>query len=127
MAYPEHSGCGFSFRISPTNYDGYTAHITNESVLVTYCNESIHKCGQLGKTRGTGTLNLPNPAEAKLELVVNGTQAYVRVNGEFIGEYTLFTDKMVDPGYILYSIVSGTNADYGTRCEITNGGLWVAK
>ena len=124
---PEYSGCGFSFRMSPVNYDGYTAQITNQAVLVTFCNESIRRCGQLGKTRGTGTLNLPNPAEASMELVVNGTQAYVLVNDEFIGEYTLFTDKMLDPGYLLYSIISGTNKDYGTRCEVTNAHLWVAK
>jgi hypothetical protein len=127
VRYPEYSGCGFSFRISPKNYDGYTVHVTNESVLVTFCNESINRCGRIGKTSGRGTLDLPNPAEVELEVVVRGTQAYVKVDGEFIGEYTLFTDKMLDPGYILYSIVSGTNADYGTRCEVTNAGVWVAK
>jgi len=39
----------------------------------------------------------------------------------------LFTEKLLNPGYLLYSIISGTNADYGTRCEITNAGLWVVK
>jgi len=127
VGYPEYSGCGFSFRIDPNNYDGYTAHITNSSVLLTYCSHVTHKCGRIGKTRGTGTLNLPNPAEASMELIVHDTQANVLVNGQFIGEYTLFTDKLTAPGYLLYSIISGTNADYGTRCEATNGHLWVAK
>ncbi len=125
--YPEYSGCGFSFRINPNNYDGYTAHLTNKAVLLTYCNSSIGRCGEIGKTRGKGTLDLPNPAEADMELIVNGTKAYVHVNGQFIGEYTLFTDKMLEPGYILYSIISGTNADYGTRCEVTDAGMWIAK
>ena len=127
VAYPEYSGCGFSFRINPDNFDGYTAYITNDSVLLTYCNSSINRCGEIGKTRGQGTLNLPNPAEVKMEMIVNDTQAYVLVDGEFIGEYSLFTDKMTDPGYILYSIISGTNAEYGTRCEVTNAGMWMVK
>ena len=124
---PEYSGCGFSFRINESNFDGYTAHITNQAVLLTFCNASINRCGRIGKTSGTGTLKLPNPAEASMELIVEGTQANVLVNGEFIGRYTLFTDKMLEPGYLLYSIISGTNAEYGTRCEITNAHLWVAK
>jgi len=26
-----------------------------------------------------------------------------------------------------YTLLSGTNKDYGTKCEITNGRLWVFK
>jgi hypothetical protein len=126
VSFPEYSGCGFSFRVNPDNFDGYTAHITNSRVLLTYCNSSINRCGELGKTSGRGTLNLPNPAEASMGLIVNDDHAYVLVDDEFIGEYTLFSDKMLDPGYILYSIISGTNAEYGTRCEVTNAGLWLA-
>lgn len=127
VAYPEYSGCGFSFRIDPANFDGYTAQITNDAVFLTYCNNSVHRCGEIGKTRGKGDLKLPNPAEVSMELIVNEDHAYVLVDHNFIGEYTLFSDKMREPGYVLYSIISGTNADYGTRCEITNAGLWVSK
>ena len=62
-----------------------------------------------------------------MELIVNDTQAYVLVDGEFIGEYTLSTDRLLDPGYLLYSIISGTNKDYGVRCEMTNSNLWIVK
>ncbi len=124
---PQYSGCGFSFRIDPNNYDGYTAMLTNDRVLLTYCDSSINRCGEVGKTRGSGRLKLGNPAEAFMELVVNGTQAYVKVDGQFIGEYTLFKDKLVNPGYLLYSIISGTNHDYGVRCEITDSKLWIVK
>jgi hypothetical protein len=123
----EYSGCGFSFRINPTNFDGYTVHLTTTSVLMSYCDSSIGSCGRIGKTTGTGKVDLPNPTEADMELVVRDTQAYVLVNGEFVGEYSLFTEKLIDPGYLLYSIISGTNAEYGTRCEISDAGLWIAK
>jgi hypothetical protein len=124
VGFPQYSGCGFSFRFDPDTYDGYTAMLTNDRVLLTYCDSSIHRCGEIGKTRGKGVLNLSNPAEANMELIVNDTQAYVLVDGEFIGEYTLFTEKMLNPGYILYAIISGTNKGYGVRCEITDSHIW---
>ena len=127
VGYPNYSGCGFSFRINPDNFDGYTAMLTNDRVLLTYCDSSIGRCGEIGKTTGRGTLKMDNPAEADMELIVNDTQAYVLVDGEFIGEYTLFTERLLDPGYLLYSIISGTNRDYGVRCEITESQLWVAE
>ncbi len=127
VGFPEYSGCGFSFRIDPNNFDGYTAHITNSSVLLTYCSHITNRCGRIGKTRGPGTLNLPNPAQASMAVIVHDTEANVLVDDVFIGQYTLFTDKLTAPGYLLYSIISGTNADYGTRCQATNAHLWVVK
>jgi hypothetical protein len=123
----EYSGCGFSFRINPDNFDGYTVHLTESSILMSYCDSSVGRCGRIGKTRGTGTVDLDNPTEADMAVIVNGTQAYAFVNDEFIAEYTLFTEKLLDPGYLLYSIISATNADYGTRCEITDAGLWISE
>jgi hypothetical protein len=123
----EYSGCGFSFRINPDNFDGYTVHLTDSSILMSYCDSSSNRCGRIGKTTGTGKVDLPNPTEADMEVIVNGNKAYVLVDSEFIGGYTLLTDKLLDPGYLLYSIVSATNADYGTRCEISDAGLWIAK
>ncbi len=124
---PYHSGCGFSFRFNGDTFDGYTAMLTTERVLLTYCNSSINRCGEIGKTKGTGVLKMGNPAEATMEMVVRDSQAFVLVDGEFIGEYTLFTDKLMDPGFLIYSIISGTNRDYGTRCEITDTNVWVVK
>jgi hypothetical protein len=124
---PYYSGCGFSFRIDGKTFDGYTAMVTTERVLLTYCNSSINRCGEIGKTRGAGVLKMSNPAEATMEMVVRDSHAYVLINGEFIGEYTLFEDKLIDPGYLIYSIISGTNRDFGTRCEITDTNVWVVK
>ena len=122
---PHYSGCGFGFRINGETLDGYTAMLTTERVLLTYCNDN--RCGEIGKTSGPGKLNYGNPAEATMEMVVHDTKAYVLVDGEFIGEYTLLQDKLLDPGFVIYTIISGTNRDYGTRCEITDANVWVVK
>ncbi len=122
--YPEFSGCGFGFRMQ-NNGDAYTAMVTNDSVLVTWCFEAFNGCGRVGKTSGKGTVKLPNPAQAHFEFIVNDTQAFALVNGDLIAKYTLFKDRLVEPGYFTYSIISGTNKDYGTRCTVSNGKIWV--
>lgn len=125
VAYPEFSGCGFGFRMKD-NGDTYTAMVTNESVLITWCFQALgNRCGRVGKTSGTGRLKLSNPAEVHFEFIVSGGKAYALVDGTMIASYTLFADRLTDPGYFLYSIVSGTNKDYGTRCTMTNGKIWI--
>jgi hypothetical protein len=125
VAYPEYSGCGFGFRIKE-NWDAYTAMVTNDSVLVTWCLEAFgNRCGRVGKTSGKGTVKLPSPAEFQLEFIVQDGIAHALVDGQLIGKYTLFKDRLVEPGYFMYSIVSGTNKGYGTRCTMTNGKIWV--
>lgn len=125
--YPEYSGCGFTYRFNEDNGDAYTAMVTNDSVLLTYCDSSIRSCGRIGTTRGKGTLDLGNPASVHFEIIVNSSTAYALVDGEFIGEYTLLKDKLISPGFFLYSIISGTNRDYGTRCEFSNANIWVMR
>jgi len=122
--YPEYSGCGFAHRV--TDKDGfYSMLLTNDRVLLSYCDYGFNRCGGLGTTRGSGRLDFDSPASASMSLVVNEDHSYVMVDGAFIGEYTLFKDKLRDPGHVLYSIISGTNRDYGTRCEIKNPQLWI--
>jgi hypothetical protein len=123
--YPEFSGCGFVFHFED-NGDQYYTLVTKDSILVAYCLVSAGgHCGRAGKTRGTGTVKLGSPFNAHFEFIVNGTHAYALVNGGFVAEYTLFSDKINNPGYFGYGMISGTNKDYGTRCEITNAKLWV--
>ena len=122
--YPEFSGCGFIFRLQESG--DYYALLTKDSVVMASCLAGGGgQCSRSGKTSGTGTVNLENPFDARFELVVHGAHAYALVNGEFVGEYTLFADKLTDPGYFGYGIFSGTNKDFGTRCTFTNGAIWV--
>ncbi len=123
--YPEYSGCGFAFRFQP-NGDGYTAMLTNDSVLITWCFAGLgNMCGRIGKTRGSGRISLGNPAKVHFEFIVSNGMAYSLVDGEFVASYTLFEDKLTDPGGFLYTLISGTNKDYGTRCTINNAKLFV--
>ena len=79
----------------------------------------------VGKTSGSGKVNFDNPAEADFVLAVKGQSAYVSVNGE-VTEYTLSADQ-TSAGTFAFSILSGTNKDYGTRCEMTNMIFWEPK
>lgn len=120
--YPEYSGCGFTFHLQD-NGDAYTAMVTKDRVLLTSCRNT--SCWEVGKTRGSGRLSYGNQLKATMELIVNDVHSYVLVDGQLIGEYTLSSDLLTDPGYFAYAIISGTNQDYGTRCEFANTKLWV--
>jgi hypothetical protein len=124
--YPEFSGCGFIFH-AEDNGDSYSALVTKDSIVVGYCLASGRNgCGRVGKTRGTGTLQLSNPLDVHFEFIVHGMHAYALVDRAFVAEYTLFADQIADPGHFGYGMISGTNRGYGTRCEISNAKLWVA-
>jgi hypothetical protein len=127
VAYPEYSGCGFGFRMK-NNGDAYTAFVTNDRILITWCFQALgNRCGIAGKTSGKGTVKLANPFDVHFEFIVNKGMAYALVDHQLIASYTLFKDRLGDPGYFTYGIVSGTNKDYGTRCTMANGKLWVPK
>ena len=57
-----------------------------------------------------------NPGEADFTLIVKGHYAYVLVDEAVIGEYTLSQSQPVR-GNLGLTILSGTNKDYGTRCN----------
>jgi hypothetical protein len=120
--YPEYSACGFAFRINK-NGDAYAATLSKDRVIFAACRNG--NCKEVGKARGTGRVAYPNNFEADFELIVNGQQAVVLADGQFIGEYLLSGDYLTDPGNFSYVVFSGTNQDYGTRCEFDNSGLWI--
>ncbi|MCI0553079.1 MAG: hypothetical protein L0287_19200 [Anaerolineae bacterium] len=64
------------------------------------------------------------PAEADFTVIVKGTYVYVLVNGEVVGEYTLSKSRILE-GDLGLSLLSGTNKDFGTRCEMTNVHAWI--
>ena len=59
--------------------------------------------------------------QAEFVLAVYGQKITVYVNGE---EAFSYVDTRYKPGLLAYTLMSGTNKDYGTRCEITNIGIW---
>jgi len=79
-----------------------------------------------GPTRGTGRVKFGNPAEADFTMIVKGNYVYVLMDNEVAGEYTLAQSRSLT-GHIGLTVLSGTNKDYGTRCEMINLRLWLPK
>ena len=114
------SGCGVVFGQQEDSSD-YAVFLDKSRVYFTSSTPSFYS--ELGKTRGTGRLSFGNPAEADLALLVYDKRAFVYVDDEFIGEYTLSQDEPLR-GHFGYGIISGTNRDYGTRCEVSDARMW---
>lgn len=117
------SGCGFVFSIQENN-DHYAVFLDRAQILFLDTNRSYPEGIRIvGTTRGTGRVNFTMPAEADFTLIVKGAYAYVLVDNELVGEYTLTQSRPLY-GNIGLTLLSGTNKDYGTRCVMTNLHLW---
>lgn len=118
------SGCGFNFARQP-NHNHYAVFLDRSRV---YFVVTEYYYEPFSPTRGTGLVDFGNPADqpvqADFTLIVTDAYAYVLVNEVLVGEYTLSKSKFLK-GSIGISLLSGTNKDFGTRCEITNIQLWV--
>jgi hypothetical protein len=66
------------------------------------------------------------PVEADFTLIVKGISAYVLVDDVLVGEYTLSQSKNLRGGLGL-TLLSGTNKDFGTRCEMTDIHVWTPR
>jgi len=121
LSNPEISGCGFVFSIDVDGGSAYAVFLDQSRILF------LDPRGySVGTTKGTGRVKFSLPAEADFSLIVNEDlkRAYVFVDERFIGEYS-FPEGTEISGTVGFSILSGTNRDYGTRCAITDTKLWV--
>jgi hypothetical protein len=117
------SGCGFIFGIQP-NDDHYAVFLDRMKIFFLITDHKLGYSKPVSPTRGTGRVKFDYPAEADFTLIVKGAYAYVLVNNEVVGEYTLAQSRSLHGGLGL-TVLSGTNRDYGTRCEMTNLHLWI--
>jgi hypothetical protein len=117
------SGCGFVFGVQE-NDDHYAVFLDRQKVLFLITDSRLGFSKPVGPTRGTGIVKFDYPAEADFSLIVKGAYAYVLVDGEVSAEYTLAQSRSSKGGLGL-TVLSGTNKDYGTRCEMTNLHLWL--
>ena len=73
-------------------------------------------------------MSFPNPydqpAEADFTVIVNDGYGYVLVNDELVAEYTLSTDSFYKGGFGP-AVLSGTNKDFGTHCEMSEFHSWI--
>ena len=123
IRYPDPSGCGWAFHMQ--REDEYVFFVDREYIWMLAWDDSRQQPTEIGMTTGSSWVGKGNPADADVVLVVNGTKAYVIVDDYYMGSYTLDTDWLIGKGALAYAVVSGTNADYGTRCRITDAALWV--
>ena len=123
------SGCGFLFAIQENN-DHYAVFLDRAKILFLDSNQTASYSRPVGTTRGTGIVKFGNPfdspVEADFTIIVKDAYTYVLVDGEVVGEYTLSQSRLIG-GYLGLSTLSGTNRDYGTRCEISDLHVWVAE
>ncbi len=122
---PDISGCGVIFGLQ-SNSSHYAVFLDKSRVLFLRADAASKGAREVGKTKGKGRVSFSNPAEADFSLAVSDKHAYVYVNKEFIGEYTLSADASTE-GDFAFTLLSGTNKDFGTKCEMTNAKLWVLK
>jgi hypothetical protein len=117
------SGCGFIFDLQP-NKDHYAVFLDRAKIFFLITDHAHGYSKPMSPTRGSGRVDFDYPAEADFAVIVKGAYAYVLVNGEVVGEYTLAQSRSLQ-GDLGLTVLSGTNRDYGTHCEMTNLHLWV--
>ncbi len=117
---PDPSGCGIVFHVQD-NGDHYLAWLSTDGwfYLGSNINNQVKFLGGDGKRYGPEQYK----GQANLVLVVKGAQFRVLVDGKSIGVFSGYSTTLLDGG-LGYTIVSGTNAGFGTRCNMTNINLW---
>lgn len=112
------SGCGYGFR-----HDGddsfYVAFLTLDG-NVTLLRRIPGQYDELGKNH-YGKVGFRS-GEANLMLAVDGSKFTFFVNGEKV---ITVTDETLEDGELLFTVHSGINTDYGTKCSLSNIELWV--
>jgi hypothetical protein len=111
------SGCGFVFRT--TSRDNlYMAHLALDGhVYLMRVAKGIP--AQLGGGM-YGKVGIPD-GSAEMVVIVEGKSMTFLINGKRV----LFRQDTANPvGGLAFTLVSGTNVGYGTRCKITNVDLW---
>jgi hypothetical protein len=123
------SGCGFIFDIQE-NGDAYSVFLDRNKILFFIYENARGYYRPVGLTHGTDVVSFPNPydqpAEADFTVVVNDGYGYVLVNEELVAEYTLSTNSFYQGGFGP-AVLSGTNKDFGTRCEMSGFHAWIQK
>ena len=107
------SGCGFVLRCTDTNNNLYAAMNMDGNVHF----GGIKKGTWLGESAfAYGTHS--TKGSAQLTVVLNGGTMMAYVDGALVGQQKNLA--ITDYGNLAFSLWSGTNKDYGTRCTFEN-------
>jgi hypothetical protein len=115
---PNPSGCGIVFHLQPNREQDVIFVKSDGTVEFGIYTDYFHSQGK----HYYG--NPANQGDVDFLMLVLGTNVVVFVNGNYIYTYSTLQGKMQD-GRIAFTTLSGTNADYGTRCTITQADLWM--
>ncbi len=111
------SGCGFVFR-AEDNDNHYVAWLTLDG-YVSFVRQKSGYQTSLGSDY-YGPLDKPS-GNAEIMLIVDDTWILFYVNGKLVHRRQ---DQGLTDGMLAYTLVSGTNKDFGTHCLLTNVELW---
>ncbi|MCC7358866.1 MAG: hypothetical protein IT317_05285 [Anaerolineales bacterium] len=113
------SGCGFVFReTSRENLDHYLVYLGLDGVVY-FLKNRLGELTELASARA-GRLDVPE-GSAQFMLAVEADRFTAYVNDQRV---LTAHDGSLKNGLLNYTLLSGTNRDYGTRCEMTNVELW---
>ena len=114
------SGCGFAFRVNDDTHEHYMIFLALDGNVRSFASYK----GYLQRMGNAyfGKVDIPQ-GKAHLAVAVNGSNYTVYVNDKLVKKYTGFANQLTK-GYLAYTLVSGTNKDFGTRCTWSNGVLW---
>ena len=113
------SGCGIAFGVQD-NDDNYLVFLDKGRILFTL--KRGIRSYLVGRTSGPAGPAAGTPTEHDFALMVKGQAAYVWVDGA-VTSYTLSADQ-VSSGKLAFTVLSGSDIDYGTRCEMSDILLW---
>ena len=119
---PDVSGCGIGFGIKE-NGDHYAIFLDRENLILIRARGS--RLYLMGTAGGDRYPTIPIPARSDFAIAVSETTLAVLVDGYMVN-YNLSSDQS-GQGKIAYSLLSGTNSGYGTRCEMSNIIFWTPK
>jgi serine/threonine protein kinase len=112
------SGCGFVF---------HETDVKNHYLIYLALDGNIYfKAYIAGEFRELGKAYAgkvePVQGQADVMLAVEGSKITYFVNGKQVFQ---IENNELSSGSLEYTLVSGTNKDFGTRCKISNAELWV--
>jgi hypothetical protein len=117
---PNPSGCGIVFRIQNTD-EHYVVFLLSLGYVEYGITTDAFRRQPLAYWGAS-----QNAGEADFAMTSIGGKTDVFVNGKHIKTFTGYEGKWEEGG-LGYTTLSGTNAGYGTQCDITDGDLWLVK
>jgi hypothetical protein len=116
------SGCGFVFRVIDSS-NHFLVYLATAGRIV------VHRVVKDQRYIMGVSNNIPFTLKgdsAQIMMIVQGVKMTFFVNGQevFHASDNLLQSQAFKSGLLGYTLVSGTNKGYGTRCKMTNVKLW---